>query len=295
MLGLGALGLALVVPAVLRGRPTPPPAPAPSAQGNQVRTSRAVAALGRLEPTGDLRRLAAPISGIGGSPRITHLLVQEGDRVQAGQLLVRFDTAPALLAQLRLLDTRIANLRSRVALQTRDINRYRQLGRTGVIPSGDLDDRETELLALRGQLDEAIAERAKTMRDLDLTELRSPIDGQVLRLHAREGERPGDEGVLELGDSDRMQALLEVYESDIDRVRLGQMVTLVSENGGFSGRLRGRVVRISPQVRQREVLSTDPTGDADARIVEVRVALDSGDARRVRQLTGLKVIARLER
>ena len=256
-------------------------------------TTRAVAALGRLEPSGDLRRLAAPISGIGGSPRITALLVQEGDRVRAGQLLVRFDTAPPLQAQARLLDTRIANLRSRVALQTRDINRYRQLGRRGVIPSGDLDDRETELLALQGELAEAIAERAKIQKDLELTELRAPIDGQVLRLHARVGERPGDRGVLELGNSDAMEALVEVYESDIDRVRLGQEVTLTSENGGFSGNLRGQVVRISPQVRQREVLSTDPTGDADARIVEVRVALDPSDARRVRELTGLKVIARL--
>jgi HlyD family secretion protein len=91
-----------------------------------------------------------------------------------------------------------------------------------------------------------------------------------------------------------MEALVEVYESDIDRVRLGQLVRLTSENGGFGGSLSGVVQRINPQVRQREVLSTDPTGDADARIVEVRVRLDSADARRVRDLSGLKVIARLQ-
>lgn len=285
-------GLLLAVVA-LRSRPATRPAITTAVQPRPESRIRAVAALGRLEPSGDVRRLAAPISGIGGSPRITALLVEEGDRVRAGQLLVRFDTGPALQAQARLLDTRIANLRSRVALQIRDINRYRQLGRTGVIPSGDLDRRETDLLALRGQLEEAIAERSKIQRDLELTELRAPIDGLVLRLHARVGERPGDRGVLELGNSEQMQALIEVYESDIDRVRLGQAVTLTSENGGFSGTLRGEVVRISPQVRQREVLSTDPTGDADARIVEVRVALDPVDAKRVRERAGLKVIARL--
>jgi HlyD family secretion protein len=293
LVGAGALGLALLALVTLRSRPTPKPATAPAAQARMASSLRAVAALGRLEPSGDVRRLAAPISGIGGSPRITELLVQEGDRVRGGQLLVRFDTAPALEAQLRLLDTRIANLRRRLSLQTREINRYRQLGRTGVVPSGDLDERETELLALQGELDETIAERTKTLRDLELTELRAPIDGQVLRLHARVGERPGDKGVMELGNSDQMQALVEVYESDINRVRLGQRVTLTSENGGFSGSLRGQVVRISPQVRQRDVLSTDPTGDADARVVEVRVALEPVDAQRVRELTGLKVIARL--
>lgn len=126
------------------------------------------------------------------------------------------------------------------------------------------------------------------------TELRAPIDGTVLRIQARPGERPGDEGILELGNSERMEAVVEVYESDIGRVRLGQSVRLTSENGGFDGTLTGQVSRISPQVRQRELLSTDPTGDADARIVEVRVRLDPEDARRVQDLTGLKVIAKLE-
>jgi HlyD family secretion protein len=85
-----------------------------------------------------------------------------------------------------------------------------------------------------------------------------------------------------------------VYESDIERVRIGQRAQISSENGGFTGSISGRVSRISPQVRQRQVLSTDPTSDADARIVEVRLRLDPNDARRVRSLTGLKVIARLE-
>ena len=106
--------------------------------------------------------------------------------------------------------------------------------------------------------------------------------------------RSGDKGILELGANERMEALLEVYESDIDRVRLGQTAVLTSENGGFAGSLRGTVFRISPQVRQRQVLATDPSGDVDARIVEVRVALAPEDAWRVRALTGLKVIARLQ-
>ena len=102
------------------------------------------------------------------------------------------------------------------------------------------------------------------------------------------------DGILELGDSDRMEALIEVYESDIARVRQDQAVEMTSENGGFAGVLHGTVHRISPQVRQREVLSTDPTGDADARIVEVRVRLDPASIADVRNLTGMKVIARLK-
>ena len=293
LVGAGAVLLAVLI----HGRSTRPVAPAARSTAPVAAAparEEAVAALGRLEPSGDVRKLAAPISGIGGSPVITSLLVQEGDSVRRGQLLARFDTRPGLLAEERKLGTRITNLRQRLVLQTRDIARYRELSRTGVYPRGELDARETRLLELQALLSDAQAELTKVNAELALTELRAPIDGMVLRLSARQGERPGEDGVLELGASSRMEALVEVYESDINRVRIGQQVTLTSENGGFSGSLSGRVVRISPQVRQRQVLSTDPTGDADARIVEVRVALDPMDIQRVRDLTGLKVIARLQ-
>lgn len=264
------------------------------AAADQPGALEAVAALGRLDPSGEIHQLAAPISGIGGSPRITRLLVAEGSRVEAGQLLAEFDTAASLKAQARVIDSRITNLRSRLAVQGRDIERYRELSRQGAIASTDLDGRENELLALSGQLQEAVAERERIAADLVLTELRAPIAGTVLRLHARVGERPGEGGVLELGASERMEALIEIYESDINRVRLNQSVRLTSEAGGFSGSLRGQVLRISPQVRQRDVLSSDPTQDADTRIVEVRVGLDPEDSKRVRDLTGLRVIAQLE-
>ena len=288
--GGAALVLILAVALVRQQRTTPVNAPVVAAA---PRNQEAVAALGRLEPAGDVRLLAAPISGIGGSPRISELLVEEGDRVSSGQLLARFDTAPTLAAQQRLIEARLRNLDTRLAVQTRDVRRYRQLSRSGAIPSGELDNRETDLLKLQGDRNEAWAEREKLKAELLLTELRAPMAGTVLKLHARVGERPTETGVLELGASNRMQALVEVYESDIDRVRLGQSVSLISENGGYQGTLTGEVIRISPQVRQRSVLSTDPTGDADARVVEVRVALDPADSQRVRDLTGLKVIARL--
>ena len=139
---------------------------------------------------------------------------------------------------------------------------------------------------------ELLAERRKLEADLTDSELRSPIDGTVLRLRARVGERPGSDGVLDVGASQSMEAVIEVYESDINRVKVGEPVTLISENGGFQGDLSGTVERISPQVRQRQVLSTDPTGDADARIIEVVVRLDAGSTQRVSRLSGLKVIAR---
>ncbi len=272
------------------------PAPrvtAPAAKAPAVKPKEAVAALGRLEPAGDVRVLAAPIAGVGGSPRLTRLFVNEGDSVRRGQLLALFDTAPTLEAERRLIHTRLTNLARRLRVEERELNRYRQLTSAGALSADELDRREQQYLQLLGEWQVARAELERVRADLDNTSLRAPLDGTVLRIISRVGERPTDKGILELGANQRMEAVVEVYESDIDRVRLGQSVRLTSENGGFTGSLRGTVFRISPQVRQREVLSTDPSGDVDARIVEVRVALEPEDAWRVRSLTGLKVIARL--
>jgi HlyD family secretion protein len=293
-------GSALTLVALVATRqlalPNKPPSQstAPAPKTPPKRAPEAVAALGRLEPAGNIRVLAAPIAGIGGSPRLSELLVNEGDRVRQGQVLARFDTGPTLLAEERVIRTRLANLVKRLQVEQRELNRYRQLTGVGALSADELDRREQQYLQLLGEWQVARADLERVRADLANTTLQAPIDGTVLRIQARVGERPGDKGILELGASERMEALLEVYESDIDRVRLGQSVLLSSENGGFNGTLRGTVVRISPQVRQREVLSTDPSGDVDARIVEVRVGLAPEDASRVRSLTGLKVIARLQ-
>lgn len=91
---IGAAALVLVagtVTLISRSQQTSKPDTAPQSAA-QPRKLEAVSALGRLEPAGDIRKLAAPITGIGGSPRITKLLVEEGQRVQEGQLLATFDT-----------------------------------------------------------------------------------------------------------------------------------------------------------------------------------------------------------
>lgn len=291
----GGIGLVLVLVAVLRPQPKPAQAPAPVvAAASRPAALQGVAALGRLEPAGDVRKLAAPSGGMGISPRVSALYVREGDRVQRGQLLASFDNRPGLLAQRELLLTRIQSLSQQLRILEAQTARYRGLTRSGANPAGDLDAREIQLSERRGQLSEARAELKRLNTEITLSELRSPINGLVLRVDVQPGERPDANGIVEVGASQAMEVVAEVYESDISRIRVGQPVTVESESGGFKGQLRARVLRISPQVRQRRVLSTDPSADADARIVEVRLALDPAEAQRVQSLAGLKVIARFQ-
>ena len=252
----------------------------------------AVAALGQLNPLGEVRKLAAPNSGKGGTPRLSKLLIGEGDSVHKEQILAVFDNRPKLEANLKSAQANLNILMSEISIKKREINRYQTLVDKGAVArivldkmKDDLSISETRILKLKSAIDAIEV-------DLEQTQLKSPIDGIVLQILVREGERPNSSGVINVGANQLMEALIEVYESDIDRVQLGQAVDLISENGGFNGSLRGQVSLISPQVRQRRVLSTDPTGDADSRVVEVRVKLDNASAKKVSHLTGMKVIAR---
>ena len=158
-----------------------------------------------------------------------------------------------------MLAARIASLANQVRILEAQTSRYRRLTQAGATAPGDLDDREIQLVSRRLQLSEARAELTKLDTELVQSELRSPIDGLVLRIHTQPGERPGSSGILELGANQNMEAVAEVYESDIAQVRIGQRVRIKSETGGFKGDLQGRVLRISPQVQQRKVLSSDPS------------------------------------
>ena len=155
-----------------------------------------------------------------------------------------------------------------------------------------LSQRKDELLKLQKQKIINVSDKKNIEIDLFNSKLRSPIDGFILAINTRVGERAKNEGILDIGSSQKMEALIEVYESDINRVFISQKVELSSENGGFIEILKGEVIRISPQVKQRKVLSTDPTGDADARIIEVLVKLNEESIKLVRNYTGMKVIAK---
>ncbi len=256
------------------------------------RPIESVAALGQITPNGETRMLAAPLLRTGGIPRISKILVEEGDEVKVGQVLAIFDNREALLADLNIFTARLNTIQNNIIIQSRQVSRYEKAALQGAAPLSVLDMEQDNLNKLIGRENELKSEISRIKIDIKSSQLLSPIDGIVLKLNYRQGERPGSDGVLEVGRNKSMEALIEVYESDISRVRIGQVVSLISENGGFQGYINGTVTRISPQIQQRRVLSTDPTGDADARIVEVRVTLDPISSEKVSNYTGMKVIAR---
>ena len=257
-----------------------------------IPTITGVAALGQLIPKGEVRKLASPVSQFGSFPRVQKIFVKEGDFVKEGSILAIFENNKKLKANLFKKQKLIETNQKEISLKKDQINRYRSATNENAYSIVLLLQKEDELLKLEKQRITNNADKKSIEIDLYNSKLRSPIDGFILSINTRAGERSNSEGILEIGASQKMQALIEVYESDIDRVFLDQNVELISENGGFEETLKGKVIRINPQVKQRKVLSTDPTGDADARIIKVLVGLDDESISLVKRFAGMKVIAK---
>jgi HlyD family secretion protein len=138
---------------------------------------------------------------------------------------------------------------------------------------------EAELAAARTAVRQAQA-------NVDLTLVKSPLDGQVLEIHARPGEM-ANQGIVDLGRTNRMFVVAEVYETDIGRVKLEQKVEVKSP--ALREPLEGKVSEVGWQVGKKDVLNDDPVIAADARVVKVRVLLNEESSQRAAKLTNLKV------
>ncbi len=361
----------LIAFTLFRPQPVEQPAPRPI-----VAKSKSVTALGRLEPQGEVIKLATSTAG----SRVAQLLVQQGDRVQAGQVIAILDSRDRLQAALKqaqeqvlIAQTKLAQVQagaktgeinaqrativrsqaqlredvlaktaavSRLAAEVKnaqiEFQRYQKLFQAGVVSASQRDNKQLILDSAVQQLQEARAMRAQSaatsaaqvkadqstlaqiaevrpvdvnaaqaevksaiaavqqaQADLDLAIIKAPRAGQVIKIYTWPGEVVGNDGIVEMGQTDRMYAVAEVYESDLKYVKLGQPVTVTS--AAFDGKAMGTVSEIGLQVYKKDVLDTDPTAAADARVVEVKVRLDQAGSRKVAGLTNLDVTVSIAR
>ena len=227
-----------------------------------------ITALGRLEPKDGVIRVAGPSHF---AVVIGKLFIDTNDPVTAGQPIALLDSYDGTKAN-------VARLKAELQQADREYQRYARLFADGVVSASERESWQYKVETLRAELQRAEAE-------LELAVVRSPINGHVLDVHARQGERVGPDGIAELGQTDAMYAVAEVYETDAPRVRIGQRATVSSP--ALLQPVGGAVDRIGLKVGKQDVLSVDPAAKTDSRVVEVRILLD--DARQVAGLTNLEV------
>lgn len=142
----------------------------------------------------------------------------------------------------------------------------------------------------QAELKASISTVARIKAELEDFYVRVPVAGRILKINTHIGEQVNtSEGIVELGRTDQMYAIAEVYETDVGQVQPGQRATVISEHGGFEGQVQGTVDHVGMQIKKQDVLDSDPAADKDARVVEVNVRLDPEDSNKVSSLTNLQV------
>lgn len=150
---------------------------------------------------------------------------------------------------------------------------------------------QPDIVVAQRALEAAHVEVERSRIELDKAYVRAPIAGTILTIHVRPGEKPGSQGVVNLGDIDAMTAEIEVYQTLIGRVAVGAEVRL--EADALSRPLEGSVTRLGYEVKRQTATDATPAANTDARVVIVHVALAPGSAEIARRFTNLQVTARI--
>lgn len=152
--------------------------------------------------------------------------------------------------------------------------------------------RPVDVEVVQAELEAAIATVQQAKINLDQTYIRSPMTGQILKIHTRQGEKIDTNGIVEMAETQNMMAIAEVYQSDIGKVRIGQPATIKGE--AFANTLQGRVSLIKQQVSRQNVFSNQPGENLDQRVVEVKIRLNPEDSAKISHLTNLQVQVQIQ-
>lgn len=207
------------------------------------------------------------------------LALAEAELVRARKLRERDVTSDARLEDAQ---SKANAARADVARLTATLSRY----------TSGADGKQVDIALAEAELAAAEAALERARKDLDRARVYAPRAGTIIELGLREGERPPAEGLLKMGDIGRMEAELEVFQTMVSRVALGQSVSIRSNVLGETA-LAGKVARIGTLVGRQNVTADDPAANTDARVLEVVVALNAPSSALAARLVGLEVVARI--
>jgi HlyD family secretion protein len=215
--------------------------------------------------------------------KVREIKVKEGDRVEAGQLLLTLDPETYRNAIDREEASRrqsaisIDRQRLNLVLAEKKLARGAQLLERKMIGQSEFDDlrnardlAKVELQSSEEALRRADAILGEAREQLGKTDIRAPISGTIVDLPIKVGETAipstnalAGASLMKIADTSAIQAELKVDEADIARVAVGQSVDVYATAFPETA-LKGKVQRIA----------LAPTLENQARTYEVVVLMD---------------------
>jgi RND family efflux transporter MFP subunit len=232
------------------------------------------------------RRQATVSSKVTG--KVTEVLIEEGMKVQEGQVLARLDDTNVKtslnLARAQLVSARnaLAETRVRIREAEQELQRQNGLLQSKIATQADYDHAEASALALKAKLEQQQADVtvaddqvAYWQQQLEDTIIRAPFTGIVTSKNAQPGEMISPisagggftrTGICTIVDMQSLEIEIDVNESYINRVESGQQVEATLD--------------AYPEWKiPCKVIAIIPTADRQKSTVKVRVGFDKLDPR----------------
>jgi multidrug efflux pump subunit AcrA (membrane-fusion protein) len=257
---------------------------AAEATKTSAQTPFAAIANGKVDVEGGVIPVAARTSGV-----VREVLVEEGASVTKGQILARQeDDAPRLAAataEADLMKARadIAATNVKIVTAKREYARMQKLQAANFAAGQQVDKLaddiaagEALLQAQRAAVAAANARLSQAQFTRELTVIRAPADGRIVRRYANPGAGASTLNVSTMFDLEPNTARIvraEISEAAVPAVFVGQAVETSPEGDG-SKIYVGKVIRRAAMFGARKLQSDDPAERTDERVVEVVVSAD---------------------
>ena len=243
---------------------------------------------------------------------ITAMNVKEGDTVTKGQVLAVVDSTDlereVQIAQ-NAYDLAVANKQEKdkeAALGYEKAVQDFQKASLDLFATGDISQMELETSANalndarrqmegytvengRGvadssygiQIQNAAFDLEKKREELDNTQIRSTIDGTVVRVNSKVGQFADkvedDKPILSIENLEQLELEIKVSEFSIGKVKVGQMATITADIlGGETA--EGEVIKISPTGEEKGGGSTE-------RVIPTTIRVDGGSSKLIAGIT----------
>jgi len=245
----------------------------------------ATIANGKIDVEGGLVEVAARRAGV-----VRDVMVQEGSIVKKGQVLAKLEDDDSVLAvnssraAVVQAESQVALTRVNIQAAQREYQRLARLRESQVVPQQQIDQASDTLATAQAQLivqqaaaQTARAQLAQAVYAEDLTIIRAPMDGRIVRRYANPGAGASTLNVSDMFDLEPASPHIvraEIVESAIPDVHVGQEAEIVSE-AGSDNMLVGKVLRVAPVFGTRKLKSDTAKESMDERVLEVVVSADN--------------------
>jgi RND family efflux transporter MFP subunit len=244
----------------------------------------ATIANGKVDIEGGVIEIAARRFGV-----IKDVLVHEGDVVRKGQVLARQEDQDCILAILAARAT-VAQAESQLVLgevnlktAQREYERLSKLAPSNAVAVQQLDQARDSVATAQAQLgiqqsaiQTARAQLAQAEYNEELTNIRAPMDGKIIRRYANPGAGASTLNVSNMFDLEPDLAHIiraEIIESALPDVYVGQEAQIIPEIDS-SKVFTGHVIRIAATFGSRKLKSDSASEASDERVVEVVISAD---------------------